>query len=248
VTVALVVVSHSEKIADGAAELAAQMAPDVSIVAAGGTPDGRIGTSLEKVMAALEQAAGADGVVILTDLGSAVMTAESALEFAGEPDGIVLADAPLVEGLVAAAVAAQGGADVHAVKRAAEAAYGSARGVPPSSSISAVEEGSVTGKRQTEHGYDVISSPLPAVVAVSDAINEPRYPSLKGIMSAKTKPQETLSLADVGVDAGAAGEAGAATTVLALGPPASRGDQVKIEDDGSAAQKILDLVVERKLL
>ena len=144
-TVALVVVSHSEKIADGAAELAAQMAPDVSIVAAGGTTDGRIGTSLEKVMAALEQAAGADGVVILTDLGSAVMTAESALEFAGEPDGIVLADAPLVEGLVAAAVAAQGGADVHAVKRAAEAAYGSARGVPPSSSISAVEEGSVTG-------------------------------------------------------------------------------------------------------
>ncbi|TAP45121.1 dihydroxyacetone kinase phosphoryl donor subunit DhaM [Arthrobacter sp. S39] len=144
-TVSLVVVSHSEKIADGAAELAAQMAPDVSIVAAGGTTDGRIGTSLEKVMAALEQAAGPDGVVILTDLGSAVMTAESALEFAGEPDGVVLADAPLVEGLVAAAVAAQGGADVHAVKRAAEAVYGSATGVPPSSSISAVEEGSVTG-------------------------------------------------------------------------------------------------------
>lgn len=144
-TVALVVVSHSEKIADGAAELAAQMAPDVSILAVGGTADGRIGTSLEKVMAALEQAAGADGVVILTDLGSAVMTAESALEFAGEPDGVLLADAPLVEGLVAAAVAAQGGADVHAVKRAAEAVYGSATGAPPSSSISAVEEGSVTG-------------------------------------------------------------------------------------------------------
>ncbi|MEW9871430.1 dihydroxyacetone kinase phosphoryl donor subunit DhaM [Arthrobacter sp. HS15c] len=144
-TVALVVVSHSEKIADGAAELAAQMAPDVSIATAGGTTDGRIGTSLEKVMAALEQAAGADGVVILTDLGSAVMTAESALEFAGEPDGVLLAHAPLVEGLVAAAVAAQGGADVHAVKRAAEAVYGSATGVPPSSSLSAVEEGSVTG-------------------------------------------------------------------------------------------------------
>jgi electron transfer flavoprotein beta subunit len=111
-----------------------------------------------------------------------------------------------------------------------------------------VDEGSVTGKRQTEHGYDVISAPLPAVVAVSDAINEPRYPSLKGIMSAKTKPQETLSLADVGVEAGSAGEAGAKTTVLELGPPPSRGGQVKIEDDGSAAQKVLDLVVERKLL
>lgn len=144
-TVALVVVSHSEKIADGAAELAAQMAPDVSIFAAGGTPDGRIGTSLERVMAALEQASGLDGVVILADLGSAVMTAESALEFAGEPDGVLLADAPVVEGLVAAAVAAQGGADVHAVKRAAETVYGSATGVPPSSSVVTVEEGSVTG-------------------------------------------------------------------------------------------------------
>ena len=110
------------------------------------------------------------------------------------------------------------------------------------------EGGTVTGKRQTEHGYDVISAPLPAIVAVSDAINEPRYPSLKGIMGAKTKPQETLSLADVGVDAGDAGEAGAKTIVLELGPPPSRGDQVKIEDDGSAAQKVLDLVVERKLL
>ena len=110
------------------------------------------------------------------------------------------------------------------------------------------EADSVTGKRQTEHGYDFITAPLPAVVAVSDAINEPRYPSLKGIMGAKTKPQETLSLADVAVDAGAAGEAGAKTVVLELGPPPSRGDQIKLEDDGSAAQKVLDLVVERKLL
>jgi electron transfer flavoprotein beta subunit len=111
-----------------------------------------------------------------------------------------------------------------------------------------IDGSSITGKRQTEHGYDVISAPLPAVVAVSDAINEPRYPSLKGIMGAKTKPQETLSLADLGIDAGEAGEAGAKTTVLALGPPPSRGDQVKIEDDGSAAQKILDYVLERRLL
>jgi electron transfer flavoprotein beta subunit len=110
------------------------------------------------------------------------------------------------------------------------------------------ESDSVTGKRQTEHGYDVISAPLPAIVAVSDAINEPRYPSLKGIMSAKTKPQETLALADVGVESGSAGEAGSKTTVRELGPPPSRGDQVKIEDDGSAAEKVLGLVVERKLV
>jgi electron transfer flavoprotein beta subunit len=107
---------------------------------------------------------------------------------------------------------------------------------------------SVTGKRQTEHGYDTITAPLPAVVAVSDAINEPRYPSLKGIMGAKSKPQETLSLAALGVDASEAGEAGSRTTVLELGPPPSRGDALKIEDDGTAAQKILDYLVERRLL
>ena len=121
-TVRLIVVSHSEKIADGAAELAAQMAPDVVILPAGGTDDGRIGTSLEKVMAALEETDGG-GAVILTDLGSAVMTAESAVEFLPDPASVLLADAPLVEGLVAAAVAAQSGADAQAVKAAAEAVY-----------------------------------------------------------------------------------------------------------------------------
>ncbi|TQJ58774.1 phosphocarrier protein HPr /dihydroxyacetone kinase DhaM subunit [Arthrobacter sp. SLBN-83] len=138
-TVSIVVVSHSEKIADGAVELAAQMAPDVMILPAGGTDDGRIGTSLEKVLAALEQVSdrgggqaggdgtAADGTVVITDLGSAVMTAESALEFLENPAGVLLADAPLVEGLVAAAVAAQGGADVQAVRKAAEAAGGPAQ-------------------------------------------------------------------------------------------------------------------------
>ncbi|MGH3136024.1 MAG: electron transfer flavoprotein subunit beta/FixA family protein [Gaiellaceae bacterium] len=111
-----------------------------------------------------------------------------------------------------------------------------------------VDAGSITGKRQTEHGYDVITAPLPAVAAVSDAINEPRYPSLKGIMGAKSKPQESLALADLGVAAESMGEAGSQTTVLELGAPPSRGNQITIEDDGSAAQKILDIVLERRLL
>jgi electron transfer flavoprotein beta subunit len=111
-----------------------------------------------------------------------------------------------------------------------------------------VGDGSVTGKRQTEFGYDVISAPLPAVVAVSDAINEPRYPSLKGIMGAKKKPAEELSLADLGVEADRAGEPGSRTTVVALGPPPSRGDTVKIEDDGSAAAKIVEYLAEKRLL
>jgi electron transfer flavoprotein beta subunit len=111
-----------------------------------------------------------------------------------------------------------------------------------------VEPGSVTGKRQTEHGYDIISAPLPAVVAVSDAINEPRYPSLKGIMGAKKKPQETLSAADLGLDGDAAGESGSKTEVHELGDPPARGDSRKIEDDGSAAQQIIDYLAEKRLL
>ncbi|HWQ24375.1 MAG TPA: electron transfer flavoprotein subunit beta/FixA family protein [Gaiellaceae bacterium] len=111
-----------------------------------------------------------------------------------------------------------------------------------------VEGGSVRGKRQTEHGYDVIAAPLPAVVAVSDAINEPRYPSLKGIMGAKAKPQETVSVADLGLPAEAVGEAGSRTVVLALGPPPARSGSVKIEDDGTAAEKIVAFLAERRLL
>jgi PTS hybrid protein len=122
-TVSIVVVSHSEKIADGAVELAAQMAPDVVLPAGRrhhgrqdrhqpGKGPGRPGQGGQRRR----------GTVILTDLGSAVMTAESALEFAeNDSPTMVLADAPLVEGLVAAAVAAQGGGNVQAVKRAAEA-------------------------------------------------------------------------------------------------------------------------------
>ena len=109
-------------------------------------------------------------------------------------------------------------------------------------------DGRVRGKRQTEFGYDVIDAPLPAVVAVSDAINEPRYPSLKGIMSAKSKPQETAGLADLGVPPEEAGEAGSRTEVYEIGAPPPRGESRRIDDDGSAAQQILDFLIERRLL
>ena len=111
-----------------------------------------------------------------------------------------------------------------------------------------VADGKARVKRQTEFGYDTIEAPLPAVVAVSDAINEPRYPSLKGIMGAKKKPQESVSASDLGVDAAQLGEAGSKTEVLALGEPPARGDTVKIEDDGSGAQKIVDFLAEKRLL
>ncbi|WP_284977097.1 dihydroxyacetone kinase phosphoryl donor subunit DhaM [Arthrobacter sp. efr-133-TYG-104] len=149
-TVGIVVVSHSSKIAEGAVELAAQMAPDVGLVAAGGTDDDRIGTSLERVLAAVEQSlvdSGGDGVVVLTDLGSAVMTAESAAEFASDPDAVHLADAPLVEGLVAAAVAAQGGAGAEEVRQAAEAIGFGAHGSVP-------RPGTADEHGVDEHGVD----------------------------------------------------------------------------------------------
>jgi electron transfer flavoprotein beta subunit len=109
-------------------------------------------------------------------------------------------------------------------------------------------DGKVTVKRQTEFGYDVIEAPLPAVVAVSDAINEPRYPSLKGIMGAKSKPQETLSLSDLGVESERAGESGSKTEVYALNDPPARGDARKIDDDGNAAQAILDFLAEKRVI
>jgi electron transfer flavoprotein beta subunit len=101
---------------------------------------------------------------------------------------------------------------------------------------------SVTGKRQTEFGYETIRAPLPAIVAVTDAINEPRYPSLKGIMGAKSKPQEVLAASEVG------GASPPLTTVLGVGPPPPRGANRKIEDDGAAAEAIVEFLVERRLV
>src|SRR6476619_448326 len=111
-----------------------------------------------------------------------------------------------------------------------------------------IADGKATVKRQTEFGYDRIEAPLPAVVAVSDATNEPRYPSLKGIMGAKSKPQDTATAADLGLGADEIGEAGSKTEVLALHDPPPRGASRKIEDDGTGAQQILDFLLEKKLV
>jgi electron transfer flavoprotein beta subunit len=112
-----------------------------------------------------------------------------------------------------------------------------------------VGDGKAKVKRQTEYGYDVIEAPLPCVVAVSDAINEPRYPSLKGIMGAKKKPQETLGAGDLGLSPDETGESGSRTEVYALGEPPSRGDSRRIEDDGgSAADQIVSYLQEKKLI
>ncbi len=121
------IVSHSEKIAIGITELARQMAPTPRLVAAGGTDDGRIGTSFDRVTAAIVEADDGDGVVVLCDLGSAILTAETALDLLDDDDvrsRVRIADAPIVEGAVAAAVAAETGEGLDAVVAAAGTARG----------------------------------------------------------------------------------------------------------------------------
>ncbi|APU13502.1 MULTISPECIES: dihydroxyacetone kinase phosphoryl donor subunit DhaM [Actinoalloteichus] len=120
--VGLVLVSHSRQLAAGLAELAGQMAPDVRIEAAGGLPGGELGSDLELVSAAVDRAEQGRGVVLLYDIGSAQMTAELAVEALDDPGRAYVADAPFVEGAVAAAVAAQGGADLESVALTASSA------------------------------------------------------------------------------------------------------------------------------
>ena len=121
--VGLVVVSHSRLIADGTAELAGQMAgPDVRIVPAGGMADGAIGTDAARIAEAIGEADAGAGVVVLADLGSAVLATRTALELLGEPDNVRLSKGPIVEGAVMAAVQASTGSGLDEVLVAAESA------------------------------------------------------------------------------------------------------------------------------
>ena len=111
-----------------------------------------------------------------------------------------------------------------------------------------IDGGVVTVRRVTDDGYQVVTGPLPAVVSVVEKINEPRYPSFKGIMAAKKKPVQTLALADLGVDAGAAGLAGSWTSVadFAAKPPRAAGTVVKDEGDGGST--VAAFLAERKFI
>jgi phosphoenolpyruvate---glycerone phosphotransferase subunit DhaM len=126
--VGIVIVSHSREIASGTAALAAQMAgPDVRIEAAGGDPDGGLGTDGSLVGAAIAAADQGEGAIVLGDLGSAILTAKAVLEDHVNGNGSVrLVDAPLVEGAIAAAVVASAGMSLDEVVAAAE----EARAVP----------------------------------------------------------------------------------------------------------------------
>ena len=120
--VGLVIVSHSWKIAEGVKDLASQMAPGFDgIRAAGGLEDGEIGTDATRIMEAIQAVDQGDGVVILCDLGSAIMSAETAIELLEDEEGKYrIADAPVVEGAIVAAVEAAGGEDLESIIAAAE--------------------------------------------------------------------------------------------------------------------------------
>ncbi len=119
--VGIVIVSHSQKLAEGVKELAEMMANDVHIEAAGGLDEELLGTSFERVKVAIEDVCGADGAVVLMDMGSAIMTAELAVEECRD-EAVRLVDCPIAEGAVLAALAAASGADLEEVARRAESA------------------------------------------------------------------------------------------------------------------------------
>jgi dihydroxyacetone kinase phosphotransfer subunit len=121
--IGIVVVSHSEKIAQGVVELCSQMGREnIKIEAAGGTGDGRIGTDAMKIMEAIKRADNGDGVLVLVDMGSAVMSTEVALELLDEDlrNKVFIADAPIVEGSIGAVVQASMGSSLEEVKSVAE--------------------------------------------------------------------------------------------------------------------------------
>src|SRR5947199_292858 len=116
--------------------------------------------------------------------------------------------------------------------------------------VALVADGKLRCERQAEYGYDTVEVELPAVISVGDAINEPRYPSLKAIMGAKKKPLDSKGTGDVGIDGGNVGEGGSKTKVLALNPPPAKeaGEIIEDEDTNETVEKIVAWLDERKLI
>ncbi|MET0590102.1 MAG: dihydroxyacetone kinase phosphoryl donor subunit DhaM [Naasia sp.] len=231
-TVGLVFVSHSSKIAEGVVELSSQMAADVTLIAAGGTDDGRIGTSFELVQNGIAAADSGDGVVVLCDLGSAVLTAETALDFLDDDvrARVLIADAPLVEGAVAAAVAAQSGAHRGGVAAAAETAAGSAGSTTGSTTDSAAGDG--VSRTPSEPSDDDL------VVETIDLINREGLHARPAAEFVKLASKYEASVTVNGVDAKSL------LRIMSLG--LTRGDTLTLRGSGreahDAVRALRDLV------
>ncbi|TNC22129.1 dihydroxyacetone kinase phosphoryl donor subunit DhaM [Amycolatopsis alkalitolerans] len=213
-TVGLVLVSHSAKLAEGLAEVAAQMAPEVPIVPAGGLAEGGIGTDYDQVVAAIGQADRGDGVVLLYDLGSAQMTAELAVESLPEAETVAVADGPFVEGTVAAAVAAQGGASRADVVAAAVAA-----GSPDQAAPTATRGADVDKLELVLHNEVGLHARPAAVLART----------LSGI-----EAEVSVALGDQEADAHSV------LALMSLG--ARKGDRIEVRARGAQAAHALDAV------
>lgn len=215
--VSLVVVSHSKLIADGTRELALAMAPNVHIGAAGGDPAGGLGSSFDLIESQVSQAlerAGGRGVVVLTDLGSATLTVDSVIEFADDPDLVRYAPGPLVEGAVAAAVAAEVCGDLDKVVSAvADAARSMCQELPSSSSESSTApegEGVVEIKAVVADKAGLHARPaakIATIVAGFDAevwIDEADCASAMELMGAGIEFGQEVTVRAEGPDAGRA--------------------------------------------
>ncbi len=112
----------------------------------------------------------------------------------------------------------------------------------------AVDGSSVKVERQTESGYDEVTAPTPCVVTVTAGVVEPRYPSFKGIMAAKGKPVDQLTVADLGIDAGQVGSAGAGQEVVSVQPAEARQGGEIVVDEGDGHEKIVAFLEQLKVI
>jgi electron transfer flavoprotein beta subunit len=111
-----------------------------------------------------------------------------------------------------------------------------------------VDGGTLTVERQTDDGYEVVTASTPAIVSVWDTINEPRYPSFKGIMAAKKKPVQALTLGDLGIDAAEVGFAGATSEVVGVSKRPPRSGGTKIADDGTGGAQLVEFLASEKFV
>lgn len=235
-TVGLLIVSHSAAIATGTVELARQMAADVPLVAAGGTDDGGIGTSFEAITAGIDELATADAVVVLCDLGSAYLTTDTALDFLDDDlrARVHVSPAPLVEGAVAAAVAAQTGGDVDAVLAAAASAATDGTGAPRSSSASGDQPGGPDPDPGTGADDDVAGSGDDASATV-ELVNESGLHARPAAEFVKAAAKHEAAVRVNGVDAKSL------LAIMALALP--KGAAVTITANGPDAQAAVDALV-----
>ncbi|PRZ05690.1 phosphocarrier protein HPr /dihydroxyacetone kinase DhaM subunit [Isoptericola sp. CG 20/1183] len=238
-SVGLVLVAHSAMLADGTAELARQMAPDVELRCAAGDLDGGLGTSLPRVQDALSAAlAAVDGVVVLADLGSAVLTVESALELDPElPPRVRLVSAPFVEGAVAAAVTAQQGAGLDAVAEAAESAVLSIGPEPVLQLVQAPGSGTADSPAVVGTRASGEAIPVPDPTSSGDADQVSVTVEVRNPLGLHARPAAVVarSVADLGVPVTINGaDATSVLQLMSLGT--SAGDVVTIAARGPDAE------------